>query len=647
MSFAPSTGYCFLETFRPGPQQRLEWAVFSTYSLDLVALVALLMELADVEGESLDAGDVPFIQAIESLENKVAVLCQHGRISFPKTSAHRILVLLDRFLRKVEYDERERSWHAKIGVAKYIRFDATSGDLSSEWRLWLGSRNLTQNTDWEAGIMFVGRRARSRERPSDISGLQSALQSLLTRAWQSSKVANEMASMSQLIWRAPSGVTLETIALRQDGGGSILVEPPIGARFRSILAVAPFVNMTGLKAIVNLPVATGRDIERTIVTTRTQLSRPSLVASADIAGVTLRLFGSPSEEGATTLSALQALAVDGGPQSDPTLQTGDGIEGNSVAGEEGIHAKLILGRSVRKGANALWIGSANLTRRALSGRNAEVVARLRIPDEIAEGLEKFLRSGRKYVPEEDFLEETESDRAQRELNEQRNTLIADVAFTLMPSGESSLLVATRAPFDRGTGFTLSAALLSMPHGTRLWPEGATEIVLAENLPVMRWTDMVVFELHQVSSGASACWIQQVQTKGFAADVRRNRDNEAIVDYLGKERFVLWLQAIAAGKPGVSDRTWDGRHRTTGLPKHKRPGVFGVTLESMLANWARNPDALSAETKAAISARIVILRCSLGQSGAMPEAERISALKSLEQFHAAWGILEKAAARGAR
>lgn len=647
MSFARGTGYCFLDVFRPGPKQRLEWAVFSTYSLDLVALVALLMELADVEGEGLDAGDVPFIQAIESLTGKVSVVCQHGRISFPKTSAHRILVLLDRFVCKATYDERQHSWHAKVGLAKYARADggSTIAGEATEWRLWLGSRNLTQNTDWEAGIALVGRPARSRERPSDIPGLSSALEALLVHVRATHvPAATEMAEINRLVWRAPIGVTLESIAFCQGNDRPVLLAPPPSARFRSITAAAPFVDVGGLNAIVSLPLVAGKS-ERTIVTTRVQLSRQSLVNSAAVAGVTLRLMAPPSEEGTMALADLPPSAEEKAATVFSSA-AGDGIEGNAVAGEEGIHAKLVLARGMRKGANILWIGSANLTGRGLDGRNAEIVARLRVPDEVADSLEKFVSGARSFDPKRDSIEETDADRANRELNERRNALVADVAFKLVFEGKRVKLVGDRVPLDGKAGFALWVALLSTPRNRRSWPTGATELVLAEDLPKKNWTDMIAFELVD-SVGHSTSWILPVEAEGFDSITRRERNDAAIVDYLGHERAVLWIQAAVAGKPGVSDWTWDGRRRVVGRPTHKRPGFFGVTLETMLASWARDPDALSTETKDAITARMEILRRSLQEDGAQSDDKRDADRKALERFSDAWRVLLDATARAGR
>ena len=188
------------------------------------------MELADVEGEGLDAGDVPFIHAIEKLGEKVAVLCQHGRISFPKTSAHRILILLDRFLHKMPCDERKQSWHARWRNTEKTD-NATPGNMSGEWQLWLGSRNLTQNPDWEAGLLLVGRPAGGRGRPSNSRPSRRTWGPTDARLGRARHRDDALAAMRGLTWHAPPGVEVEMIAFRQGDDRPALLAPPTGVRF--------------------------------------------------------------------------------------------------------------------------------------------------------------------------------------------------------------------------------------------------------------------------------------------------------------------------------------------------------------------------------------------------------------------------------
>src|SRR3546814_5328457 len=58
----------------------------------------------------------------------------------------------------------------------------------------------------------------------------------------------------------------------------------------------------------------------------------------------------------------------------------------------GLHAKLLFWRTGR--SRTLWLGSANATRRARSGRNAEATLELRITEGVEAGLKAHRKSTR-------------------------------------------------------------------------------------------------------------------------------------------------------------------------------------------------------------------------------------------------------------
>lgn len=157
--------------------------------------------------------------------------------------------------------------------------------------------------------------------------------------------------------------------------------------------------------------------------------------------------------------------------------------------------------------------------------------------------------------------------------------------------------------------------------------------------------MIALELRG-PTGEKAAWTQQVEVEGFDAKARRERDHEAIIDYLGHERAMLLFHATIAGKPGDSELTWDGRQRPFGRATHKRPGIFGLTLESMLTSWARDPETLTGDVREAITARIEILRRSLEERPPSDE-KRAEDLKNLNRFGETWKVLLAAAGREGR
>src|SRR5690606_38747005 len=92
----------------------------------------------------------------------------------------------------------------------------------------------------------------------------------------------------------------------------------------------------------------------------------------------------------------------GDPESDPqdvtssTQYTPADDEGEEVG--RGLHAKLLYMRSGKE--RRLWLGSANATMRAWTGRNAEVVAELLISEQVEKGLKALLGAARLIEPPE-------------------------------------------------------------------------------------------------------------------------------------------------------------------------------------------------------------------------------------------------------
>ena len=97
--------------------------------------------------------NLELVRAIEQLRGRVRVLAQAGRVVMPHTPPV-ILALMDQFICQVSADERSHSWHPKIALVRF-----TAPNESPEWRLWLGSRNLTRAMNWDAGLTLCGREA--------------------------------------------------------------------------------------------------------------------------------------------------------------------------------------------------------------------------------------------------------------------------------------------------------------------------------------------------------------------------------------------------------------------------------------------------------------------------------------------------------
>ena len=143
------------------------------------------------------------------------------------------------------------------------------------------------------------------------------------------------------------------------------------------MAVSPFIDKNFLARLA--PQAT-KPMRRVLLTTMREIERigPSL-AAFDV------------------LLALDAPDYPiGDPEPDP--QSAASVPDSAVAEDEeeevgrGLHAKLLFMRSGQK--RRLWLGSANATMRAWTGRNAEVTAELLVTEPVEKGLRAFLGSAR-------------------------------------------------------------------------------------------------------------------------------------------------------------------------------------------------------------------------------------------------------------
>jgi hypothetical protein len=139
----------FLEGLRPAPDENVELALLASYSADLGSIGATLLALA---GKDTDAGrgsPSDFADAVERLRGKVRVIIQRGRLAKMRRTP-RIAAVLDQFVREVDFDEATHSWHPKAALVRTRSADGQTG-----WRLWIGSRNLTENVNRDVGLLLL------------------------------------------------------------------------------------------------------------------------------------------------------------------------------------------------------------------------------------------------------------------------------------------------------------------------------------------------------------------------------------------------------------------------------------------------------------------------------------------------------------
>src|SRR3546814_5005854 len=110
---------------------------------------------------------------------------------------------------------------------------------------------------------------------------------------------------------------------------------------------------------------------------------------------------------------LLALDAPDYPAPDPSADTNEHTPGevSQIPNEEeeigrGLHAKLLYTRTGQK--RRLWLGSANATMRAWTGRNVEIMAELLISEAVEKGLFSLLDAARLIPRSEEHTSELQS-----------------------------------------------------------------------------------------------------------------------------------------------------------------------------------------------------------------------------------------------
>ncbi len=544
MSFDPKDRISVFGALRPNVGQSVCKVVVATYSLDLVALLGLVLTLGGDGEAEFENSPLGLVRAFDSVRGRLRVLHQVGRIVAPK--AHRsILPLLDTMVEAIPANERHQSWHPKVALARY------DGD-SVQWRFWIGSRNLTGSRDLDAGILLVTSRDRTARPVPDIAEL--ALGLLVEGEFMSA----ELDELRAARWLAPAGTVVRRLLWRRPGENTPFDPGSLLDRTEMVSAVSPFIDKTGLREVLRAgssPV--------TLLTSDVSVGR-----CAPFPGIDFRIASSPEPE--TTVSVEQQAEDRTAEFTDPP--------------PAGIHAKLI---AVSKGnRSAIMLGSANLTERGLLGPNAEAVAIIDVSNTaLAGSLHRFAQSGFEFDPsrvDEDLMEREES---QRQLDERIALLLECELGLKYEDGGLTLTIGTGADAALA-GARFEAAPFLDPDAWVGVETGLRSVALLRgNVVPSEQTSLVSFRATSLKDPAiQRCWVLSLPVSGLDRD---RRDLALLARYVGASRFRDWLRSQLDGLDGTAGERWSdelskGRDGETS----RIPEMF--TLETMLSAWARDP-----------------------------------------------------------
>ncbi|MBW3596067.1 MAG: phospholipase D family protein [Planctomycetes bacterium] len=588
----------YLDALRPEPGWHVEHALLASYSADLVALVAVLLALAGLDDDRGSGSKVDFANAVDQLNDRVRLVVQAGRIVAP-AKAPKILAILDRYVREVVVNEQEASWHPKIALVKL------QSDDNTEWRLWIGSRNLTRSMSWDIGLTLVGSQA---TKGAVIDGIPELGFELATRAALPGVAPTRLRSeLRGIHWQCPAGCGVNEVVLRNETSGRDLPTPPDG--LTQLVVISPFLDGTVIRRLGQWGEAGTR---RLLISTQAELSKVA-------------------QQGEKPLNGFTELLYLDAPEPD-FIQASDEAESENAASEDeevearGLHAKLILAQHA--GGHTLWTGSANATQRGWFGPNIEIVAKAAVNRDVSHGLEVFVHDMANTVRLDELPSPIEPDEVEERLEEARKQVANRWAVTQTLNDELPFLNADAPPHPDDSEITLHVAVLG--GSLILWTPNTSAIRLPQVAPGEQ-TELIQCCLRLEDKALS--WLQRAQMDPPPDD---DRDRQALARYLDPRTFLQWIRSLLTGDPlGDGGGDWDSDRRKTEGTKGQvaRPVWWAPTIEEVLKSWSRDPGSLAFVDRK--------LQHYLKLYREQDDAERTEAeQRVIEEFHQTWQVIRR-------
>ena len=339
-----------LDAVRPPPGMTLDAAVGTTFTLDLLALLAIPVAIAFRQPDDPAPGEEERIDVIESVRqsaDRTLIFCQTGLISVPRRYRPAFVWTEDSVV-EVGRPKKGRLFHPKVWV---FRFSDGAGTV--QHRVLVMSRNLTFDRSWDAMVRLD---EDSQANPSmDMAGLVRFLKNLPTLA-KTPLDARQKALLTDLTLSV-AGARLGLPPGFGKGefwplGGTSSKGWPFAGTCDYSLAVSPFLGPSATKRFA--------------------------ASGAKWSGLVSRTAGLGCvHEGLTGVNAyeLKSAAISAELSELPDSEDGDAtnVVERTPLSLRGLHAKMYVQDTGTKAS--MWVGSANLTEAAFHG-NVELLVRL-------------------------------------------------------------------------------------------------------------------------------------------------------------------------------------------------------------------------------------------------------------------------------
>ncbi len=326
----------------------------------------------------------------------------------------------------------------------------------------------------------------------------------------------------------------------------------------------------------------------------------------------------------------QLLCMDA-PVADELFASIDADKENSKSEDEepeprGLHAKFLYAETETE--HLLWTGSANLTQRGWQGPNAEIIAEMKIADDIAAGLNQFVRQAR-TIQAQDLGTAPEVDPTEEQLEKARKEVCKawNVRQTLQPAAMTLTVTDDPSPINPLVTFYVG----TLTSQSVVWPRGATSV----SLPPVPAADVTEFLRCRLSlNEQSISWLMRAPCHP-APDAERDR--QAISRYLDPRSFLAWIRSLLVeANSGDGGGEWDQSDDEVDRRNVKaaKPTWWVPTLEEVLKAWTRDPASLKSVDEKLSRYLAIVQNDSAHQ---LTQADR----RAIDRFHQTWLMLSKA------
>ncbi len=437
-----------MESLRPPEGYRVNGAIGTTFTLDLMALLVApvafsLFDWTDEQGR-VAPDPLALLESIRRHGERLCVFHQAGYINLARHHSP-LFTLLEQSILPVCSPHAEGLFHPKLWVLRFKPEDAQNPIC---YRVLCLSRNLTFDRSWDTVLVLEGRVQKQRDTLVDSRPLgdfvaklpQWVLPSHPVPSRVQDQITQAQQELKRVHWKCPSGfdgIVFHPMVPAAKSTRAVAWPLRI-AESRKMLVVSPFLDE-------QFPRHLDGHNDVTIVSRAETLDRidPDVLATFK-AIYTLRQDALPEEDDQPVVDAGASLEKHGSPAG--TTLTGDVAASGELEMLSGLHAKLYV--SDRGWEASVWTGSANATGAALQ-RNVEFLVELQGKRSVC-GVDSVLRESapkeppglldllEKYEPGEPNQADVEAGCWEAAVDQVRRKLThLDLSAVVIPSGQDT------------------------------------------------------------------------------------------------------------------------------------------------------------------------------------------------------------------